>query len=324
MNEDYLWDRTGNPDDEVVRLERLLGQLRWREARTYVTPVTRPVAAKWWALAAAAILVTGVVTAVTIHLHLIGGTNATGRLTSWQLSFADRKSTAVRTGQTIDTSDAVSATIKSEFVGEIDVERDSRIRVLSAHDDQQRFALDHGVIHALIWAPPSTFVVDTPSAKTVDLGCQYTLRVALDGTGFLTVEIGWVAFQWHQVESFIPAGAACTTRPRYGPETPYFLDAPAGLTQALRRFDTAGDWDALAAALPLARQRDGLTLWHLLQRTKGAQRGEVFDRFAALVRLPPAVTREAILRGDQQAIDAGWNALELGPTTWWRVWKRHW
>jgi hypothetical protein len=31
VSEDYLWDRSGKPDPEIVRLEGLLGQLRWRE-----------------------------------------------------------------------------------------------------------------------------------------------------------------------------------------------------------------------------------------------------------------------------------------------------
>jgi hypothetical protein len=40
-------------------------------------------------------------------------------------------------------------------------------------------AMDTGnnrrTIHAYIWAPPGEFVVDTPSAVTVDLGCACTL-----------------------------------------------------------------------------------------------------------------------------------------------------
>jgi hypothetical protein len=317
MNEDYLWDRSGKPDAELVRLEELLGRFRVSGTHRYFVPVRSPRLGKRWALAAAAVLAVGVALAV-YKIH------ATGPVTPWQLSLAGRKPRAVRAGQAIDTSNEIGATMESEFAGRIDIERDSRLRLLSTRDDEQRFALDHGTIHALIWAPPTKFVVDTPSAQTVDLGCQYSLRVARDGSGFLTVETGWVAFQWHNLESFIPAGAACATRPGHGPETPYFLDAPVALTAAVSRFDTTGDWDALKAALPLARERDALTLWHLLQRTRGAQRGELFDRFAALVTLPPDVSRKSILHGDRNAIDAAWNALDLGDTSWWREWKRQW
>jgi hypothetical protein len=214
--------------------------------------------------------------------------------------------------------------MESESIGEVHIDPDSRLRVLSARDDEQRLALDHGTIRALIWAPPTSFVVDTPSAHAVDLGCEYTLRMAKNGSGLLTVETGWVAFQWHEIESFIPAGAACTTRRVSGPGTPYFLDAPATMTAALGQFDATGSDDALKTVLSGARPRDGLTLWHLLGRTHGEQRVEVLDRFVALVDLPPDVSRRSILAGDRKSMDAAWDALQLGDTSWWREWKRRW
>ena len=209
-----------------------------------------------------------------------------GAVTSWRLSLAGEKPSAVRTGQVL-----THGTIESDFVGEVEIEARSRLRLLKSGNGEHRLALDRGTIHALIWAPPAEFVVDTPSAKTVDLGCRYTLRVAGDGVGFLTVETGWVAFQSKNLESFIPAGAACTTRPGHGPDTPHFLDAPQTLITAMARFDQAQDPQALNVALGAARPRDALTLWHLLERTQGVERAEVFDRFATLVKLPSDVRR---------------------------------
>jgi hypothetical protein len=39
MNDDYLWDRSGDPDPEVERLERVLGEYRYRE--TPLSPALR-------------------------------------------------------------------------------------------------------------------------------------------------------------------------------------------------------------------------------------------------------------------------------------------
>jgi hypothetical protein len=321
MREDYLWDRSGEPDPEILRLEGSLGQLRWRETGlSFVStrPPTTEARRRWmWAAAAAAVVLALGVSFAMRRTQIIGS------VTSWRLSVAGQKASAIRIGQTVETR-ARYATVESELVGRVDVQPNSRLRFLSARGSEQRFALDRGTIHALIWAAPTQFVVDTPSAKAVDLGCQYTLQVGDDGGGLLTVESGWVAFQWHRLESFIPAGAACRTRLGHGPDTPYFLDAPEQLTKAVRQFDLTGDTGALRIALSAARQRDALTLWHLLLRTQGIQRGEVFDRFAALVTVPQGVERPAILRGDQDAIDAAWNALDLGETNWWRTWKRQW
>jgi hypothetical protein len=140
----------------------------------------------------------------------------------------------------------------------------------------------------------------------------------------LTVEMGWVAFDWRGTESFIPAGAECRTRPGRGPGTPYFLDASSAFKDATAEFDLNGSQQALSSALASARKRDALTLWHLLERVPPNERGEVFDRLHALIMLPPDVSREAVLRGERRSMDSIWNALDLGDTTWWREWKSQW
>ena len=90
-------------------------------------------------------------------------------------------------------------------------------------------SLRHGVLHALIWAPPSQFAVDTPSVRAVDLGCAYTLETQADGDGLITVQMGWVAFDHKRNESFIPAEAACRVYARRGPGFRWFQDASAEL-----------------------------------------------------------------------------------------------
>lgn len=314
MNDDYLWDRTGEPDADLVHLEEVLGTLSWsnrqRKLRNRRLTALR--------VAAAALIVIAVGTTIFIERA------KTPALTSWRLSISGEKPESMHTGQVVETTEQAHGSIESQFVGKVEIDPDSRLRLLAASGDKQWLALDRGTIHALIWAPPAKFIVDTPSAKAVDLGCQYTLHVGKNGTGLLTVEMGWVAFQWHGIESFIPAGAACRTRPEHGPDTPYFLDASPEFKNAVAEFDAQGRKQALESTLAAARPRDGLSLWHLLQRTQGEERGEVFDRLAELMPMPQGVTRDAILRGDKSSLDAVWNALGLGDTSWWREWKRQW
>jgi hypothetical protein len=322
MNDDYLWDRTGEPDKDLAHLEKVLGTLRWSRSERGAglsTDVRTRRPAMWWMAAAAALTVVMIGTALVVHqMHTAHS------LTSWQLSFSGEKPKPMHAGQLVETTGTTSGTIQSEFVGRVDIEPDSRLRLLAATADRQRLALDHGTIHAFIWAPPAQFVVDTPAAQAVDLGCQYTLQVERGGTGLLTVQMGWVAFQWHGTESFIPAGAACKTRAGHGPDTPYFLDASPAFKNAIAEFDLYGSKQALSTVLSAARKRDALSLWHLLERVPADERGEVFDHFAKLVSIPPELSRGAILRGDSRSLDAAWNALNLGSTSWWREWKRQW
>jgi len=77
--------------------------------------------------------------------------------------------------------------------------------MLESREGAHRLAMAHGLVHAFIWAPPGQFVIDTPSSRTVDLGCAYTLEVRPDGGGVIEVSAGWVAFEHGGRESFIPA-----------------------------------------------------------------------------------------------------------------------
>ena len=193
----------------------------------------------------------------------------------------------------------------------------SRVRLLQTDPNHKRLQLDVGTIHAAIWAPPGQFVVDTPSAVAVDLGCAYTLQVAPDGSGTIRTTLGWVGFHLNGRDSFIPAGAMCSTRPKVGPGTPYFEDATESFREALHTFRSiriivGRHFSALSTILSQARPRDGLTLWHLLSRTDGPERAQVYARFAALVPPPPGVTRDGILALDPHMLDLYWNALDLG------------
>ncbi|MBV9158211.1 MAG: FecR domain-containing protein [Acidobacteriaceae bacterium] len=325
MNEEYLWNREGEADPDIARLEGLLQPLQYQPDRSVLpqkvlkaVPARRRVWVWASALAAAAMVVLAITWRVGFREAGLTGESA------WKVSWNNSTPQATHGGQVIDTGERSAARLESDFIGEVRVDPQSRLRLLRSTKDEQRLALEHGTIHAFIWAPPREFVVDTPSATTVDLGCRYTLHVAPDGTGSLHVEMGWVAFQWRDLESFIPAGAACTTRPERGPGTPYFSDAAPELKTAVFQFDNRHDVKALETILHSARPQDALTVWHLLSRTKGAERGEVFARFSELVKLPPTITREKILSGDPAALDAAWNALDFGDTDWWREWKRRW
>jgi hypothetical protein len=232
-------------------------------------------------------------------------------------------------GQVLETDRQSRASLQADDIGQIQVDPSTRLRLLSMGSGLKRIALDRGTIHTYIWAPPGQFVVDTPSAVTVDLGCAYTLQVDDSGAGMVRTSLGWVGFKLNGHESFIPAGAACATRPTVGPGTPYFEDASAKFRAALTRFDfedstpeqRAGD---AAIVVGEARQRDGLTLWHLLARVDERQRVLVYDRLSKLAPPPAGVTQQGILRLDQPMLDLWWNELGFDDISVWRHWERSW
>ncbi len=322
MNDRYLWDRSGPPDPEVERLEKLLAPLGHRAAERPALAVVPRLSRHWSALAAAAAVV--LVAAALLRFELVPGAP-----TGWQIAHVEgaarvggreaRPEMELRAGQVVRTGRDAEMMLQADRLGRVDLGADSEMRAAGTG----RLSLNRGRLHAFIWARPGQFVVETPSALAVDLGCEYTIDVQRNGDGLLKVSLGWVAFQHEGRESFIPAGAQCVTRRRSGPGIPYYDDAPPTLVNGVASFDH-GDTAALGTILGAARPQDGLTLWHLLTRVRPDDRGAVFDRFAELVKLPAEVSREKALQKDPATIDLCWNALDLQNTDWWRGWEREW
>lgn len=342
MNDNYLWDGSGEPDPEIQRLEKILGRFRHNrpapELPARASLWDRPRARAWLpelALVTAMVLV-GV--GVWLAVRKPPRPAPAGPPSAWPVARVAGAPTiaAQRIGETgrlgvgqwLETDASSRAVVNVGDIGEVRVDPSTRLRLVDARSTH-RLALERGTIHAMIWAPPGQFVVDTPSAMAVDLGCAYTLHVDDRGAGLLRVTFGWVGFKLGQRESFIPEGAVCATRPGSGPGTPYYEDTSKAFRAALEKLDfepgSAQDrGEELGVVLTQARKRDALSLWHLLARAEGSQRERVYERLLALVPPPPGVTREGILRGDQQMRDRWWNQLGLQDMAWWRKWERAW
>jgi hypothetical protein len=346
--DNYLWDGSGPPDPEIERLERALGRFRHKPSAPLFPQIEVPgwrwswwseLASPTWRPRFAAVLL--VVLAMASGLWLARSPDTEPRaLDGWAVEVTSAsqhsgngdeagKSARLGLGESFETDARSKASIAVAEIGRLEVEPVTRLRLLQSGAGRKRIALDRGTIHATIWAPPGQFVVDTPSAVAVDLGCMYTLHVDDSGSGILRTTLGWVGFHRNGRESFIPAGAACPTHIPSGPGTPYFEDASGAFRAALAQLDSV-DVDgptrksALALALREARTRDAFTLWHLLPRVDNVERALVLDRLTALVAPPVGVTREGILHLDAGMLDSWWNAFDLGDISVWRHWEQSW
>ena len=214
-------------------------------------------------------------------------------------------------GEWLETDGASRARVSVGRIGEVQIEPNTRLRLVETRITEHRLALARGRMQAYIWAPPRLFFVDTPSAVAADLGCAYSLEVDDAGASLLRVTSGWVAFETAGRQSKVPAGARCVTRPGVGPGTPYFEDASEKMRQALSNFDFESDGaEALTTVLNEARVRDTLTLWHLLARVSQEDRSRVYDCLAAFSPPPEGVTREGVLQLDQKMLTAWREKLE--------------
>ncbi|HEY8073710.1 MAG TPA: FecR family protein [Labilithrix sp.] len=287
MNDDhdeYLWDKKGEPDPTVARLEAALAPLGYRKRATEraARETRRP---RWPAyvavVAAAAVIFLFLWRRDRDHAPSVAVTRLAGAPRVASVAIGERGELGV--GAWVETDEASRADIELAAIGHVEVTPNSRVRLVATGDREQRLELTRGAIEARVVAPPRIFLVDTPSAQAIDLGCAYRLEVIDDGGSRLRVTQGAVELAGAGRSAWVPATAACESHPGRGPGCPWFSDAREPFVSALRRVEY-GDPDdgALASLLASARERDTLTLWHLGERLAGEPRARVFAKIRDL------------------------------------------
>jgi hypothetical protein len=322
MSDEYLWDGSGTPDAEVERLEKLLGRFRTTAAAEFEFPAaatspfgTRSRSADSWRAAAAFLL-------LVAGIWLIRA--VTGRA-DWTIASREgapridgkiaKRNEIWKIGQWLETDAASRVQLRVDGLGEIEVGPNARVELLQASATQQQIRLERGTIRAAVMAPPYVFLVRTPGAYAMDMGCAYTLQVTDAGVSILRVTVGWVDLQHGFRQSLVPAGAAAESRPGIGPGAPYFEDSSERFREALEtvNFDLENSQaraEALTILLAEARPRDAYTLLNLFRRVDAEDRGRLYDRLAVLLPPPAGVTRQNAVDGDDMS--AWWDKLGLG------------
>jgi hypothetical protein len=336
---DYLWDPSDPADPAVAKLEDALRRFRYRPTAPRSTtgdralvsasvsagvvrapvdrlPARRAFPVRW--LAAACLALAAVLTASQVRAR-------TGQPWRVELDGAGAGS-VLRPGEWLVTDERSTARLNVGHIGKATLGPASRLQLARVGTSEHRLVLQRGELRARIWAPPRFFLVETPSATAVDLGCIYTLTVDSLGNGLLSVESGEVELTRGTTTVLVPAGNVAALRRGKGPGLPIPARAPTSFRRLANGFD-AGATDSvhLSALLLAADSAHTITLWHLLDRVAEPERKLVIARLAELAPLPESVTLEQLLRGDSRAMLAwretmapGWSSESVP------VWKRPW
>lgn len=328
---DYLWDKRGQPDPSVEQLEEFLSPLRYEAKPLVAAPQKAPSRLRKW-------LLVPVATAAAIVLIALG-------LYAWHLNWSEGNPWQVRAlagspsigataisgdghlgiGETIRTDANSRAELEVAHLGTIEIEPNTQLQLVETGGHRHTVNLKLGKISARLWAPPFSLYTQTPSATTQDLGCAYTLEIAPDGSGLMRVSSGWISVEAEGNQTLIPAGAQAETRTSFPPGEPYFDHATPKFKSSLRALDFGNldpdaYTDALLTLLHESRPADVITLLSLLQRAT-VDRGALYDRTAQLDPPPPGVTRQGIIDREPGMIDAWRQTLHFpGVKTWWLDW----
>ena len=193
-------------------------------------------------------------------------------------------------GDRLDTF-GTEVTLTIADIGSAQVAPGSRVALTATSPTEHRLRLERGALHARVNAMPRLFVVETPAATAIDLGCEYTLRVGPDGRGELIVLSGAVELTSASGPVTVPAGMRSQLVPGQGGTSPLRADAPTAL------YDTAMHGAPLIAAISTVRAEDAVSWLHLAVGREASERELVRSVLASVgVPSPSGALDDAALR----------------------------
>ncbi|MGE5796512.1 MAG: anti-sigma factor family protein [Ignavibacteria bacterium] len=144
--------------------------------------------------------------------------------------------------------------------------------------------------------------------KCAGAGVAYKLKINNDNTADLTVSDGRAIVTGNKLESVVTPGFICRIREK-GPEIPLSLNSSEDTKKAFELLSYYNDQDALNKVLNQSGLADEISLWHLLKRITGDNRGAVFNKLYSLYSPPKGVDQESILRLKEEALNKWFNQI---------------
>ena len=219
----------------------------------------------------------------------------------------------IKIGEKLITDSESRARLKIGTIGEIDVEPQSEVKIIETKTSEYRLVLSKGRLSVRTWSAPKFFSIKTPTALVKDLGCIYYLSVDEKSSTKLHVKSGWLLMEDKDKKSLIPTGASCYSEISTGLGTPFLNDASNMFKESLYRLDFEnGDKAELEIILSESRQKDLITLIHMLKRGDQESRGKIYDRIFQLFKIPQRITRDGIVKGNKDMLGRLWTELGLG------------
>jgi len=263
MSDDYLFDRSGPPDPDVERLEKLLAPLA-HDAPLDELRMRRRRRLSWFVLGiavAAAAAVAIYIALPTSHANTCTGTGFEFSAIGGDVTCggAHVAKGVLPVGGQLDTG-AHEASLKIADIGTAKLGTNTRVRLDRTDPKRHQLTLDRGHLHARVVAVPRLFAVATKHTNIVDLGCEYTVDVDASGVGRICVQSGRVELATKSGAVVVaPLGTCAAILAGQRPGLPLGDGANTAMQNAVRAYDR-GEVGALDTLLAAAETRDAITL----------------------------------------------------------------
>jgi ferric-dicitrate binding protein FerR (iron transport regulator) len=263
MSDDYLFDKSGRPDPDVEKLEKLLAPLAHNALLDEVR-LRRKKRPPWIVLGVA------VAAAAAVVIYVVrprdpsacgGGEGFAFIGVGGEVSCGGAKVArgVLPVGGQLDTGEN-EASLTIANIGTAKLGKQTRVRLDRTDPQRHQLALDRGHMHAKVIAPPRLFAVTTKHTEVVDLGCEYTIDVDDHGAGAICVLTGIVELATKSGADVVaPEGSCAAILAGQRPGLPYARSAQPDVIAAVQAYDR-GERGALDRLLAIAERRDAITL----------------------------------------------------------------
>lgn len=316
-NDQYLWDKTGAPDEFVAGLERELAPLAMKaERRPVASPVARPVVQAvrpvaggwnvgWGAVAAAVLAIAGTawVARVSGPVGVEVAEPAAG-WTLWRSSIGGGKTPVrSRSGERVVAGAGEYVGIES---GEawVTVAQESAV-VLGAHEG--RVELESGKVQAMGGAVVA--VKDVEVGGGGKKGPKFWVETGERSSAIVRVEEGVATARGAKRFARIPAGFESRVE-KGEPGLPLRPDAGKGMAYAVTMLeDVRGGMKGMFVIVDQARVEDAATLWNAAWRREDEMRKVVLTKLDELV---PAPDRRVLEVWSEEGMELWWEKIVEG------------
>jgi RNA polymerase sigma-70 factor (ECF subfamily) len=213
-------------------------------------------------------------------------------------------------GDIISTDSDSKVLIEVADVGTVELLPNSSFKRL---DKSYSAKLLDGKININTQGASEYFRIEIPSAIIEEfyMGTNYSVQEDVSGNSLIELNEGWLRVVFGEEETIFPEQYNLEILKSSGPSIPYYSGSPSEYTTLIQdyMFGSKGNI-ALYVILDASSERDGITLWNLLQKVRAAQRSAVYEKLYELVPHPDDLEKKNILNLDADMLQIWLDEIE--------------
>ena len=241
-----------------------------------------------WSSAAVALLAVGIF--MIYKIFQPGNSTSTDGYSNWQMvnltgnaTVNGVKASKLNLGDVLETDGTSSVVLKFTDGGNITIEPNSKIRLVTSDNNESRVEVISGTVNTDNKIKPGKIVIEANNVKVRDNGANYTFNVDDKGNGIVYVKDGKVSFvSNNNRQAYIPEGNFCYSQPDKGVGTPFRKDSKPEFQQALFNYDFGNNKvpEVVYSVLANANVQDAYSLVNLLPRLDENKKFMVFNKLS--------------------------------------------